>query len=92
MNLEYLSDKFQKGLRNLINESQLPPIVVYYVLKDMLGDVSEIVHESCLVGEKEEWDKKYPNGKKETKEIPLNIIDENGNEVSNVNPEEVKKF
>ena len=83
MNIEYKTLIFENQMRELINNSQLPPILIYYVLKDMVNDISNVVYESQLMGEKEEWDKKYPNGKQETKEIPpdpellKNILDKN---------------
>ena len=70
-------DYFKVGLIKLINEAELPASVVYYVLKDILLDISEI-KDSEIIKQKER--DAFKNI--ETKNLEVNL---DGNDSNNEN-------
>ena len=57
---------FRKQIENIINQSGLPIDAIYFVLKDILNEVSEIYHNEVA---KEEMQKiEQENSKEETKD------------------------
>lgn len=79
MNLDYLTNQFKNGLMELINNSQLPPSLVYYIIKDILNGVKDVVTNSILQAEYELHTKEG----EVTQEIPLKIIGQNKSDKEN---------
>lgn len=80
MNLDYLARQFNKQLVELVNNCQLPPTLAYYVVKEVLDDISTQAANMCLRAEYELFGNKE---QEVTQEIPLNIVGMDKNEQEN---------
>ena len=71
INFNYLCYEFTENLKNTINGSELPLMIVYYILKDIFQQVSDLKDKELLNYMQEE----HKNEREETVEIPVEKID-----------------
>lgn len=71
INFNYLCYEFTENLKNTINGSGLPLMIVYYILKDVFQQVSDLKDQELLNYMQEE----HKNEREETIEIPVERID-----------------
>ena len=71
INFNYLCYEFTENLKNTINGSELPLMIVYYILKDIFQQVSDLKDQELLNYMQEE----HKNEREETVEIPVEKID-----------------
>ena len=61
-------EEFKNNITEIINKSQLPPVVAYYILKDLLRQVENVCQE-VLLQEKEQ----IKNNQEKEEEVYLDI-------------------
>ena len=72
INFNYLCYKFGKNLEEVINNSGLPLLTAYYILRDTFNQVSDLKDQEMLKYMQEE----HSNEQEKTISIPIKEIEE----------------
>lgn len=72
MNLNLLGLQLRQNLIDIIEQSQLPPIVILFILKDLVVNVTDLTNQAAG----QELELLQQNNKDSQNESNINVIDE----------------